>query len=108
MAWSKTGSYDPTADAVFPEEGTVLAPASGGPTSYGIAGSTMVGTATLPAASSVWHTAPAFGVGGNSRTPSKVGSSIPNLAARNVAKDVVIDDVKGTLEVDLVSMDYVF
>jgi hypothetical protein len=47
--------------------------------------------AFLPAASSVWN-----GVGvGDGTTGTKRASSITNLSAANVKKDVVVDDVTG-------------
>jgi hypothetical protein len=66
---------------------------------YGVGGTGGAKTATLPAANTVWHTASAFGVGGTGSTPSKVASSIANCSAGNLKKDVVIDDVTGTLDV---------
>ena len=48
----------------------VLAPASGGPANYMINGTTLVGTATIPAANTVLSTAPHYGVGGTGTTPS--------------------------------------
>jgi hypothetical protein len=56
----------------------------------------VAGTLTLPAASDVWHTASAYGVGGSGSTPSKVASSITNCSAGNVKSGVTIDDVTGT------------
>jgi hypothetical protein len=93
------GSFDESARNVDPGITKVLAPASGGPTNYKIANSTLVGTATVPAEANTWHGTGTYGVGGTAKTPSKVGSSITNLTVGNVKKDVVIDDVTGTLDI---------
>ena len=50
----------------------------------------------FPTAANVWHDTGAYGPTGADYTPSKVGSSIPNLAAGNVKSGVAIDDVTGT------------
>lgn len=65
---TKTGTYNPTAAAVY------------------------------PAAADVWHDTGAYGPTGSDYTPEMVGSDIANLEAGNVKKDVTIDDVTGTYE----------
>jgi len=65
---TKTGTYDPTAAAVY------------------------------PAAADVWHDTGAYGPTGSDYTPAMVGSDIANLEAGNIKKDVVIDDVTGSYE----------
>lgn len=82
-----------TKTATIPSAGYVLTSTWGGPATYGIAGTGSTPTATLTAANTVWHTASAFGASGNSITPSKVGSSITNLTAANLASGVSVDDV---------------
>jgi hypothetical protein len=63
-----TGTYDPTAAAVY------------------------------PAAADVWHDTGAYGPTGSDYTPAMVGSDIANLEAGNIKKDVVIDDVTGSYD----------
>jgi hypothetical protein len=77
----------------LPTAGYVLTSAWGGPATYGVGGTGSTPTATLTAAGNVWHTASAFGAAGSSVTPSKVGSSITNLTAANLASGVTVDDV---------------
>lgn len=64
------GTFDEAARNVDPGVTKVLAPASGGPTNYKIASSTLIGTATLPSAANVATGTGAFGVGGTGSTPS--------------------------------------
>lgn len=112
---AKTASYSPDFPAVgnvlstdtvnglagtltLPAAGYVLTSAWGGPAAYGVGGNGSTPTATLTAGANVWHTAAAFGASGSSITPSKVGSSITNLSAANVKKNVVIDNVTGAYD----------
>lgn len=82
-----------TPTLTLPDVGYVLTSAWGGPATYGAGGTGSTPTATLTDAANVWHTASAFGASGNSITPSKVGSSITNLAAGNLASGITVDDV---------------
>jgi hypothetical protein len=117
------GTFDESARNVDPGVANVLAPASGGPTNYKIANSTLVGTATLPTAANTRYGSGAFGVGGASVTPtchvptaaqtfhgvavdvsdvgllaaSNIGSlaGTTNLTAAMLSIGVTIDDVVG-------------
>lgn len=84
-----TGAFDEAARNVDPGITKVLAPASGGPTNYKIAGSTIIGTATLPSAANVATGSGAFGVGGSGSTPSYPATATTNATARGVVNAVV-------------------
>jgi hypothetical protein len=65
---------------------------------YGVTGSLVDGTCTIPAAANVWYGSGTYGVAGTDSTPTKRASSITNCSAGNIKNTVVIDDVTGTYE----------
>ena len=91
--FTHTADYELKTDFTDPGKNNVLTG-----NNYLYQGVNQVASLTLPSASDVWHTASQYGVGGIGSTPSKVGSSIPNLISGNVANGVMIDDVTGIFE----------
>ena len=70
---TKTGIYDPTAAAVFPD------------------------------VSDVWYGSGLYGPSGEDLTPTKRASSIVNCEEENIAAGVTIDDVTGTFTTEIAS-----
>jgi len=70
---TKTGIYDPTAAAVFPD------------------------------VSDVWYGSGLYGPSGEDLTPTKRASSIVNCEEANIASGVTIDDVTGTFTTEIAS-----
>jgi hypothetical protein len=121
-----TGTYDPTADDVWPAEANVwygtgaygptgadytpskrassIANCTAGNVKKDVVIDNVTGTydpmaaAVFPDSADVWHDTGAYGPTGSDYTPEMVGSDIANCSAGNIKDSVTIDDVTGTYD----------
>jgi len=93
--------------SVDPGIAYVLSPASGGPTNYAINGTTLVGTATIPLATTVLSTAPHYGVGGTGSTgtvvqpPANTVLSTQTFGPGSTIAGTVIQPTTGQVELSV-------